>query len=31
MGTDLDWGWMKTNLPAGLEAAYDGLILEVLD
>ena len=27
MGTDMDWGWMRRNLPFGLEAAYDGLIL----
>jgi len=25
MGTDMDWGWMKTHLPDGVEPAYDGL------
>ena len=28
MGPDLDWGWMKANLPPGLEPARDGLVLE---
>jgi phosphoribosyl 1,2-cyclic phosphate phosphodiesterase len=27
MGTDLDWAWMRQNLPAGVEAAHDGLVL----
>ena len=27
MGTDMDWAWMQQNLPAGLEAAFDGMIL----
>jgi phosphoribosyl 1,2-cyclic phosphate phosphodiesterase len=27
MGNDLDWGWMRQNLPAGIEAAHDGLVL----
>ncbi len=31
MGTDLDWGWMAANLPAGVEPAHDGLVLEVPD
>ncbi|MCC6719526.1 MAG: MBL fold metallo-hydrolase [Acetobacteraceae bacterium] len=25
MGTDLDWAWMQANLPAGVEAGYDGM------
>lgn len=27
MGTDLDWAWMAANLPPGVEAAHDGLVL----
>lgn len=27
MGPDMDWAWMQANLPAGVEAAYDGLRL----
>lgn len=27
MGTDLDWGWLAANLPAGVEAAHDGLAI----
>lgn len=27
MGHDLDWGWMQRNLPPGVEAAHDGLVL----
>jgi phosphoribosyl 1,2-cyclic phosphate phosphodiesterase len=27
MGSDMDWAWMQANLPAGVEAAQDGLIL----
>ncbi|WP_428532605.1 MBL fold metallo-hydrolase [Rhodopila sp.] len=27
MGTEMDWAWMQANLPAGVEAGYDGLIL----
>ncbi|GAA4493311.1 MBL fold metallo-hydrolase [Gluconacetobacter tumulicola] len=25
MGTDMDWTWMRDNLPEGVEAAFDGL------
>ncbi|MCQ8278673.1 MBL fold metallo-hydrolase [Acetobacteraceae bacterium KSS8] len=28
MGVDLDWRWMAENLPAGFEAAYDGMVFE---
>ncbi len=28
MGYDLDWSWMRCTLPDGMEAAYDGMILE---
>jgi phosphoribosyl 1,2-cyclic phosphate phosphodiesterase len=29
MGTDMDWAWMQANLPAGIEAGYDGMVLTV--
>jgi phosphoribosyl 1,2-cyclic phosphate phosphodiesterase len=29
MGTDMDWAWMQANLPTGIEAGYDGLVLDV--
>jgi phosphoribosyl 1,2-cyclic phosphate phosphodiesterase len=29
MGTDMDWGWMGSNLPAGVEAGYDGMALDL--
>jgi len=29
MGTEMDWAWMQANLPAGVEAGYDGMVLEV--
>ncbi|HUB12688.1 MAG TPA: MBL fold metallo-hydrolase [Acetobacteraceae bacterium] len=29
MGTDMDWAWMAANLPPGVEAGYDGMVLEV--
>ena len=29
MGTDMDWAWMRANLPDGVEAAFDGMVLEV--
>jgi phosphoribosyl 1,2-cyclic phosphate phosphodiesterase len=28
MGTDMDWAWLRANLPAGIEAGYDGMVLE---
>ena len=28
MGTDMDWAWMQANLPAGVEPAYDGMVIE---
>jgi phosphoribosyl 1,2-cyclic phosphate phosphodiesterase len=31
MGSDMDWDWMRRNLPPGVEAGYDGLVLEVAD
>lgn len=27
MGTEMDWAWMRENLPPSVEAAYDGMIL----
>ncbi len=27
MGTDMDWAWMRANLPPGVEAGYDGMRL----
>jgi phosphoribosyl 1,2-cyclic phosphate phosphodiesterase len=29
MGTDMDWAWMQANLPPGIEAGYDGMVLQV--
>lgn len=29
MGTEMDWAWMRANLPPGVEAGYDGMVLEV--
>jgi phosphoribosyl 1,2-cyclic phosphate phosphodiesterase len=29
MGLDLDWAWMRANLPDGIEPGYDGMVLEV--
>jgi phosphoribosyl 1,2-cyclic phosphate phosphodiesterase len=31
MGPDMDWAWLRANLPAGVEAGYDGLVLEIDD
>jgi phosphoribosyl 1,2-cyclic phosphate phosphodiesterase len=28
MGTDMDWGWLAANLPDGIEAGYDGMVLD---
>ena len=28
MGPDMDWGWLRANLPAGIEPGYDGMVLE---
>jgi phosphoribosyl 1,2-cyclic phosphate phosphodiesterase len=27
MGTEMDWAWMQANLPPGVEAGYDGMVL----
>lgn len=29
MGPDMDWAWMQANLPAGVEAGVDGMVLEL--
>jgi phosphoribosyl 1,2-cyclic phosphate phosphodiesterase len=29
MGVDMDWGWLKANLPAGIEAGYDGMVISL--
>ncbi len=29
MGTEMDWAWMQANLPPGIEAGYDGMVLDV--
>ena len=29
MGFDLDWNWLQRRMPTGIEAGYDGLILDV--
>ena len=28
MGPDLDWAWLTRRLPAGMEPAQDGMVLE---
>jgi phosphoribosyl 1,2-cyclic phosphate phosphodiesterase len=28
MGTDMDWAWLAANLPVGVEAGHDGMVLE---
>jgi phosphoribosyl 1,2-cyclic phosphate phosphodiesterase len=29
MGTTMDWAWMEANLPKGIEAGFDGMVLTV--
>ncbi len=29
MGFDIDWSWLQRHMPPGIEAGYDGLILDV--
>lgn len=31
MGYDLDYAWLRRRLPAGIEPAYDGMVLETAD
>jgi phosphoribosyl 1,2-cyclic phosphate phosphodiesterase len=28
MGQDMDWAWLRSRLPAGIEPAYDGMVIE---
>jgi phosphoribosyl 1,2-cyclic phosphate phosphodiesterase len=30
MGTDMDWAWMAAHLPPGVEAGFDGMVLEIM-
>ncbi len=29
MGTGMDWAWMAANLPSGVEAAFDGMVVTI--
>jgi phosphoribosyl 1,2-cyclic phosphate phosphodiesterase len=29
MGTEMDWAWLSANLPAGVEAGFDGMVLDI--
>lgn len=29
MGPDMDWAWLRANLPEGVEAGFDGQVIEV--
>jgi phosphoribosyl 1,2-cyclic phosphate phosphodiesterase len=29
MGVDMDWAWLRANLPASVEPGYDGQVLEI--
>jgi phosphoribosyl 1,2-cyclic phosphate phosphodiesterase len=29
MGSDMDWGWLVANLPAGVEPGHDGMVLDL--
>jgi len=31
MGTEMDWAWLRANLPAGVEAGFDGMVIEIED
>jgi phosphoribosyl 1,2-cyclic phosphate phosphodiesterase len=28
MGTDMDWAWLAANLPPGIEAGHDGMVID---
>ncbi len=28
MGVDMDWGWLRANLPEGVEPGFDGQAIE---
>lgn len=29
MGIDMDWAWLRANLPPGIEAGFDGMVLNL--
>ena len=29
MGPDMDWAWLRANLPPGVEPGFDGMVLEI--
>ena len=29
MGLAMDWGWLRENLPPGIEPGFDGMVLEL--
>jgi phosphoribosyl 1,2-cyclic phosphate phosphodiesterase len=29
MGTDMDWGWLRSHLPRGVEPGHDGMVLHL--
>jgi hypothetical protein len=29
MGTDMDWGWLRANLPSGVEPGHDGMVIDL--
>ncbi len=29
MGNDMDWAWLRANLPAGIEPGFDGMVLDI--
>ena len=29
MSTDMDWSWLRANLPRGVEAGHDGMVLDL--
>jgi phosphoribosyl 1,2-cyclic phosphate phosphodiesterase len=31
MGVDMDWAWLRRNLPVGVEPGFDGMVLEFDD
>jgi len=31
MGIDLDWAWMRANLPPGIEPGFDGMVVDVAE
>ena len=31
MGLDMDWAWLAANLPGGVEAGHDGLVIDIND